>query len=383
MHRIAILGANGQVGAELCLLLSRVPGLNIVPVCRNPTGSAFLRYSGIACRHGRVADSVDAPQLIGDCDVILNCALGAGTPREIRQFDRQLLHNVFKHSPSDAIVIHCSTLMVHGDPRPEKFIRRRDAYGRAKLAAEHCVRRESRRSGKRAYTLRLGHVCGPLQNITHKIRSELAHGTAMLFERDVLSNTVYTATIVDAIRSIIAGKERPGEYDLTNSPQWSWRQVYEFESRAGRVPFTARIVPGPTSQTWMARMMSALRGPVSRWARSPFVRRSLDGWLAMAPAALNARAQAIWFRLRVRAEISALNAGPVPAPELSWVRLDRRSLTSLRPTTELLAGDPYSELTVVDPRAQWPVDLERYVPTPNPRPAQSAAVATLARQRAH
>jgi hypothetical protein len=59
---------------------------------------------------------------------------------------------------------------------------------------------------------------------------------------------------------------------------------------------------------------------------------------------------------RARAEIRALKADPTPAAELSWIRLDRRTLTSLQPTERLLAGDPYKYLTA-DIRSRWPKDL--------------------------
>src|SRR5208282_6135268 len=122
-----------------------------------------------------------------------------GTPAEIRAFDRKLVRNIFAHSKPDALVIHCSTLMVHGDPSPGKLWRGRDAYGRAKYAAEGFVNAESKRSGKRSYILRLGHVCGPLQNITAKIHNEIGSGRVVLPEQDLPSNTLYTVTLVDAI----------------------------------------------------------------------------------------------------------------------------------------------------------------------------------------
>lgn len=356
MPRIAILGANGQVGAELCLLLSRIPGIHLVPVCRNPTGSAFLRYSGISCRHGRPADPVEAPQLFGDCDVIVNCALGTGTPAAIRAFDDQLIRNIFDHSRANVTVIHCSTLMVHGDPRPGRLLRTRDAYGRAKFAAEGRVLSESKRSGKPAYILRLGHVCGPLQNITDTIRKQVAYGQVILPEDDVPSNTVYTVTIVDAIMSILAGKEHPGAFDLTSVPQWTWRQVYQYECGVIGELFSPRLVAASKPQGVFALILGSARGTISRWLASPFLRRELDRWLALAPAALNGRAQAIWLNRRARAEIRALKADPTPAPELSWIRLDRRTLTSLQPTERLLAGDPYKYLTA-DIRSRWPKDL--------------------------
>ena len=64
MKRIAIVGANGQVGTEVCLRLREVQGIEAVPVVRNPSGSAFLRLNGMTCRHGRIADTKEARELI-------------------------------------------------------------------------------------------------------------------------------------------------------------------------------------------------------------------------------------------------------------------------------------------------------------------------------
>jgi nucleoside-diphosphate-sugar epimerase len=372
MPRIAVLGANGQVGAELCLLLRRTPGIALVPVCRNPTGSAFLRYSGVACRHGRPADSREAPGLFGDCDVIVNCALGSGTPGETRAFDRKLIRNIFAHSKPDAIVIHCSTLMVHGDPRPGKLRRARDAYSRAKYAAEGFVDTESKRSGKRSYVLRLGHVCGPLQNITAKIHREIASRQVVLPEDDLPSNTVYTVTLVDAIASILAGNEPPGTYDLTNAPQWTWREVYAYESAQCRQLFVPQLIPSPKTQGLLKQNLARARRTLSGWARTSFVRRTLERWLALAPTTLNDHAQATWLRMRARAEIGAISAGSTPAPELTWISLDRRRLTSLQPTASLLAKEPYKDLTA-DIRGRWPKDLGLAVEVPGGAVAQEQA----------
>lgn len=372
MHKIAIVGANGQVGAEICLLLSRTQGVDLVPICRNPTGSAFLRYSGIACRHGRPADGVEAPSLLGDCDVIVNSALAAGTPAEIRAFDRKLIRNIFAFSKPNAIVIHFSTLMVHGDPQPGKIWRTREAYGRAKRAAERLIRAESKRSGKPAYILRLGHVCGPLQNITAKIRREIASGQVALPADDVPSNTVYTVTIVDAIMSIISGKQTTGAFDLTNAPQWTWRELYTHESAACGKALMARIVPAATPRGYLARRFASAKRGLARWARAPYVRRALERLLAMAPAALNDRAQAAWFKMRARAEISELTAGIELAPELTWIRLDRRPLPSLQVTATLLDGEPYADLAA-HMRNRWPRDLG---------PASEMPTSALAEQQA-
>ena len=34
MTTIGVIGANGQVGAEVCLFLSEMEGIEVVPICR-------------------------------------------------------------------------------------------------------------------------------------------------------------------------------------------------------------------------------------------------------------------------------------------------------------------------------------------------------------
>src|SRR5580658_494212 len=242
MPKIAILGANGQVGAEVCLLLRQMASLDIIPVCRSRSGSAFLRWQGIACRHGRPADPQEASRLLGDCEVIANFALSSGNPAQIRITEDLLVQNAFKYSPPGATIIHFSTQSVYGDPRPGSFVRWRNPYGRAKLLTERTVHKAQRQWRKPAFILRLGHVCGELQGISQDIRTELLERRAVLPEIDVPSNTVLTVVIAEAIRQIANEKIEPGTYDLMNCPHWTWRQAYAFEAQQCGATFSPIIV---------------------------------------------------------------------------------------------------------------------------------------------
>src|SRR5208282_5324068 len=95
MKRVAILGANGQVGTEVSLRLRDVEGIEVVPVARNASGSAFLRLNGMECRHGRVSDPAEARNLIGDCDVVVNFAVSTtAIPRADRDMNRQIVRSM-------------------------------------------------------------------------------------------------------------------------------------------------------------------------------------------------------------------------------------------------------------------------------------------------
>lgn len=355
MRRVALIGANGQVGAELALLLARVPNFELVPICRTRSGSAFLRHHGIAVRHGRVADASDARRLLGDCDLVVNAALATGTPTEIRRSEDAIVVNAITQSLPIATVVHFSTQSVYGDPRPGRPIRWRNPYGRVKLATESTALRAARRAGKTLHVLRLGHVCGALQGITADIRAQLRSGRVVLPVTDAPSNTVYTVTILDAILQAARGSLPAGVFDLMNVPQWSWTAVHEFEARACGVPFEAVRVAVPAPQSALARATTLVRGTL-RLAASEPARHLANKLLAHAPLRWNARGQAWWNLQRARREIGALERLGMPAEHYSWIANGSRFPSGLTPTAELLQLHPYSDLLPVRP-IRWPVDL--------------------------
>jgi nucleoside-diphosphate-sugar epimerase len=355
MPKVAVLGANGQVGAELCLLLARTPEVDLVPIARNRSGSAFLRWHGIRCRHGRPAVAAEAPGLLADCDVVVNSALASGTPAQMRRTEDAMVTNAFACSRPGATIIHFSTQNVYGDPTRDRMIRWRSLYGRAKLATEARVLSRARRTGKPAYILRLGHVCGALQQISHNIRQEITENRVVLPDRDMDSNTVYTATIVDALLSIIRRKVRPGTYDLMNVPQWTWRTVYEYEARATGYELNPTIVASPAAATPVLRRV--IRG-MADVAGASFARQLAASALARLPPTLSERGQAWWYRKRARSEIASVfrAATPTYADHLAWRSNGGVFIPALMSTELALANSDATGLATPEV-AKWSEDL--------------------------
>ena len=376
MTRIAVLGANGQVGAELCLILRNHPEIELIPVCRNRGGSAFLRYYGLPCRHGLPADPAQAAALFGDCDIIVNSALGQGAPKKIREVEQTLIANSLAYAPPHARIIYFSTLMVQGDPRPGAWVRWRGAYGRAKLRSERVLWARGRRTDKETYILRLGHVCGELQNITFDIRDRIRTGRVILPASDGASNTLYTSTLADAVLKIAAGKEKPGTYDLVSFPEWTWRQVYEYEAEQLRLPLEAKTVAAPSRKRFSGFLrMSALRSWLHALASRPLVKEAALRMMAYAPRGWNERFQAKWYQTRARAEIQALRQASTPPEALFWIAMAGKLLSTLTPTRQLL-DQPAFRIGARNPDLAWPADLPLHVPAsgstaPHPIPIQA------------
>lgn len=362
MTRIGLIGANGQVGAELALMLARRSDIELVPICRTRSGSAFLRWQGIACRHGSISDPSEAGRLIGDCDLIVNSALATGSPADIRRTEDRIIQNIFAYSKPAATIIHFSTQSVYGDPRPGRLVRWRNPYGRAKLLSERTVRRAQRRYGKPCFILRLGHVCGTMQEISHSIRESIRAHAVVLPEHDCTSNTVYTAAIVGAIEQIRRSPPRPGTYDLMNVPRWTWTEVYEYEASACGGPLEATRVANPAAARSLVERLSSLpRAIAARLVRVVLADTARKG-LAYLPRRLNARVMAWWYARRAREQIAALARFPSVPEHLSWVANGVRFFPAKRSTRELLALE--AENSSARTRPAWPADLPGAIATP-------------------
>ena len=338
MMRIAVLGANGQVGAELCLLLSRQKKVEVIPVCRNRMGSAFLRFSGLACRHGQLTDSGEAHRLLGDCDVIANLALVSLAPnyREARDLHNKLIGNVAQCTRRSGKHIYFSTMSVYGDARVHQKIVCRDLYGQEKYRCEKVAQVSGKQFGRATYVFRLGHVCGELQGITRQIREKIALHPVHVPDLERASNTVHVATIVDAILKVAAGSVTPGTYDLMNRPQWSWKEVFEYEGRAiGVSPKFA-----PCSEQAGIDPREFFSRHASRWmailAGKPLARRAGSRALSLLPSKWLIRLKALYSMKAAAAEITKLFPKHEPMDAVLRKPVGQTFIDALTPTVDLL-----------------------------------------------
>lgn len=289
------------------MLLRAHPSVELVPICRNRTGSAFLRYNGFPCRHGRIANAREAQIMLGDCDIVLNFAWPIGPPRETRDVNRRLIENSIAYSMPQAKIVYFSTQCVYRSFRPSEAAPWRSAYGKEKLRCERLVRRSADRHGKQAFVLRLGNVCGELQNMSLSLRNLIRSGPVLVpREGERPSYVVYTVTIVDAILQILSGFESAGTYDLINSPPWTWKQVLEHEARLADHSLTiASATKGPTSalERSSQRLLSAMRRVTQKSLSAPVARDIGLRLLTHMPTEQNDRAQAMHYLRRVAKEI--------------------------------------------------------------------------------
>lgn len=229
--KIAVVGANNQVGTELCFRLES-EGVTVVPVTRNQLGAATFGYHGFDYRVGDLADPADASQVLEDIDVVVIAAFARYNsrndfqPKQARETNEALIENAVRHARRGATVIYFSSVAAFGDE-----IRDTDWwwYTREKRHLEQVLADASGTVDGR-YAFRLGHVFGENQNVTDQLRDELESDQEVHVDAvpDQASNIVHTTTIADAI--LTAARDRPdsGTYTVTNEPNWTWEDVMTF-----------------------------------------------------------------------------------------------------------------------------------------------------------
>jgi nucleoside-diphosphate-sugar epimerase len=352
--RIVIIGSNGQVAAEVALLLASRPKVELRPLVRSRSGSAFLRYHGVPVQHGSVTDPEFAGNALAGADVVANFALAGGTPAAALAENEHIIRATFEHSAPAATIVFFSTLAIRGS-FDDKGRRRRTAYGDLKLRNERLVARLAKSAGRKAYILRLGHVAGPHQGITALCREELMSPPVVLPDLKRLSNVIHTATIADALIAIGTGRAgEPGRYDLVNVPQWTWRQVYEKEAaELELVPrFHELAAPGVPRLRLFPRLQEMAFGAIKNLG----LRNSLTRVIAILPSSSNEVLRAEYLVDRARSEIAALRqASSVRNPAVLWPALKVRTLRGLTRTEDLFAANafPIGGVAV----ASWPADL--------------------------
>lgn len=306
MTRIAILGANGQVGSEVCLALAGEPSVQLTGVVRSLYGTPLLALAGVP--HA-VADFDDPPALaaaLGEADVVVDLTYPSGQLVEIPEILAQNLAAIAKAMRPGARYLHISSIMAFGmggdDNHLADHLVPRVSYGYIKRWGEGEALRVGEARGIEVYIARLGQVHGVLQSVTHAWLSRWRTGEISFVGTPAdLSTTLFSAEVADAVLACARGELAAGKvYTLVSNPQRSlgevcavYRALYG-EAQVGFVP-----APAPSALGRLRGLVPLPRGGMRELGETYVLLRSPE---------LFYRTKGAFRRRAVAAEVAAIDA---------------------------------------------------------------------------
>jgi dTDP-4-dehydrorhamnose reductase len=232
--RLALIGANGNVGTELCFLLRN--DIELKPIVRNKLGAIFLNYHGFKCTIADISRKEDAQKNLSDVDIVVISSYATdhftGSQTQSSKFiNEQLIKNSINFSTKNAIIIYFSTIRAFSHRIDHKTSRfwTKPAYDKEKKHLEQVLLSECKKNNKRGFAFRIGHVFGGNQPRTKEIKrifSSKKVSVRVCPERK--SNVVHTVTIKNAILRCLDPKIKNDVYSIVNNPQWTWKDVFEY-----------------------------------------------------------------------------------------------------------------------------------------------------------
>ena len=260
MKRVVILGANGQVGNELCPLLAMGGSVHVTAVTRSVFSQALLSKLGVHCV---VDDGKNLPALLANCDVLVDLALPGD--RNVAVLRRRIVsraENLHRYLPRGATLVYASTMSVyHIDPFGPRFT----TYGSTKLLAERTHRRLGRKMGHKVVILRLGQVHGLMQSCSLGLRETLSNSRDVAVP-DIPSFSVFVSSIAESIELIAADKAAAGTYTLISEPAWSWHEVVDWWAGEEDCKVRVSTYPVKAPPSPISRSLRACRSAIVNWA---------------------------------------------------------------------------------------------------------------------
>lgn len=270
MIKVAILGANGQVGAEISAYLQHSELCEPIGFVRSEYGAVLLKRLDI---HYRVYDPHQLSQsdyagMLYDCELIVDCAYPSGEAVSIPQRLQENLTRSLSAMRSDGTYILLSSIMAFGMPPRSMTLKNyyipRTSYARIKRQSEQEAMVLARSLSKRLIIFRMGQVHGILQSVTSQFIQDLSWPQISVSGTDTqLTTTIFASSVAQAVVKCALGKTKPNLYTLVSSPQWTQEQLYSYYRLRYSLPASVVFDGNSVNEAALARgTMSTLLSPL-------------------------------------------------------------------------------------------------------------------------
>jgi len=232
---IVILGANGQVGIEVCFYLKSFSGVSVTAVLRNEYSATILKKLDIKCLFGNLIDDQDIQAAIEESDVVLDLAgYATGSVDEVNDFYDKRLKSVISRMTEDSNYIFASSMNALGFHSRSTKLRYHffptTIYSATKRFAENLSIKLGKKHNINTFIFRFGEVHGVIQRSTNEIGKLIDDGYTFVVP-DTPSWTIFTYSIAEALIAVGDKLEEPGIYMLVSPYEWSWKELIEYVAR--------------------------------------------------------------------------------------------------------------------------------------------------------
>jgi len=270
--RVGVLGAGGQVGLAVLRGLCEDGGISAVGICRNRVSSLRVASHGLKVRTTQTDDAKSLAESTRDLDALVNCALPQYGPSKTSLANRRLA-NALATACAKRHLVHLSSVAVYGDfisseptlfrsPRPDT------AYGRQKLEMETLLRKFARSQRANCTILRVGHVYGPELRWSETILSLINDTHFHLpFDGRRPSNAIAISNLIEAVREVLLASDADATFNLTDSPQTPWRELFDMHARASSTKFVRALRSSDSEAMAEQYRKWSQTGLFSRWVR--------------------------------------------------------------------------------------------------------------------
>jgi len=246
MISILVLGANGQVGTEVCFYLKYFKGVEVTAVVRNEYSSAILSRLNIKCLFGDLYTDNEILSAIVEADVVLDLAAYAtGSVKEVNEFYRARLTYVIAHMQNDSNYVFASSMNALGfsdrSPKLRYHLFPSSIYCASKRYAEKLSISLGKKYNVNVFIFRFGQVHGVTQKSTIVLRKLINDGYSFEIP-DTPSWTIFTYSIAEALISVSNKLEVPGVYTLVSPHEWSWEELLNYIAAKDNKTVTTTIV---------------------------------------------------------------------------------------------------------------------------------------------
>lgn len=230
---IVILGANGQVGTEVCLYLSMQPDVQISGMVRAQYGAILLELAGIpwtVLDYHKISPA--SAEVLSHADAVVDCTFPAGQQQQLIPLIEQNTRAVMQVMKKGATYIHSSSISAFGMPNNSPALKNyriaRTSYAKVKRMAEKRITNLGKKHSINTCHLRLGQVHGVLQSVTRQLKSMIQRGGfTAIGDPDVLCNVAFAHSVAEAYKQAALGKIADGQIQtVVANPQWTLSQLY-------------------------------------------------------------------------------------------------------------------------------------------------------------